>query len=121
MFFLILPRFSKLYLLTFRGLAMAGKPKPKLSTKIQISTEAQNVNFVLSARYCQTFVSHSFYSCLTLISLSHCLSILTILKGKSVLLLIKIKTLEKNCCFKFIATCLSKFCSFHIAIILFGR
>ena len=33
------------YHITFRGLAMAGKSKPKLSTKIQISTEAQNVNF----------------------------------------------------------------------------
>lgn len=29
---------------SFRGLAMAGKPKPKLSTKIQILIEAQNVN-----------------------------------------------------------------------------
>jgi hypothetical protein len=31
-------------LVTFRGLAMAGISKPKLSTKIQISTEVQNVN-----------------------------------------------------------------------------
>ena len=35
---------SSTYTPTFRGLAMAGKSKPKLSTKIQISTEAQNVN-----------------------------------------------------------------------------
>ena len=41
---------------TFRGLAMAGKSKPKLSTKIQFLIEAQNVNFRRSARYCQTLV-----------------------------------------------------------------
>src|SRR5690606_28148506 len=46
---------------TFRGLAMAGKPKRKLSTKIQILIEAQNVNFRRSARYCQTLVSRRFF------------------------------------------------------------
>ena len=35
---------------------MAGKSKRKLSTKIQISTEVQNVNWWRSARYCQTLV-----------------------------------------------------------------
>ena len=51
-----MPNVSMAFLVTFRGLAMAGKSKLKLSTKIQISTEVQNVNFWLSARYCQTLV-----------------------------------------------------------------
>ncbi|PQA89941.1 hypothetical protein B0A69_21540 [Chryseobacterium shigense] len=42
--------------ITFSGFAMAGISKLKLSTKIQISTKAQNVNFRLFARYCQTLV-----------------------------------------------------------------
>ena len=49
-------RLWKTLLLTFRGLAMAGKSKPKPSTKIQLLIEAQNVNFWRSARYCQTLV-----------------------------------------------------------------
>ena len=40
-----MPNVSMAFLPTFRGLAMAGKSKRKLSTKIQILIEAQNVNF----------------------------------------------------------------------------
>ena len=37
-----------LFIGTFRGLAMADKSQLKLSTKLQILTEQQNVNFRLS-------------------------------------------------------------------------
>lgn len=40
---------------TSQDSAMVGRSKPKLPTKLQISTESQNMSFRLSALYCQPF------------------------------------------------------------------